>query len=390
MGMKGMFFVIILGLTTSSFSQVIQVIETTEEGDLPAIVTVALDPKRDNNYAVITSDGHIASTIDGGEKWVNRHIDAITAGSSWLFSDKKGNLYNFGLSNGKFFSSTSGDQGVTWKPEGEFAFENLDGRPTLYFHPAKENIFMSYVSTNDCVSEVVFQQSKNTKKWSSPVTLNNKGVTCDGAVVSPATITLDSRGFLYALWWQNNQILMDRSFDGGEKWLRTDIKFKDVTGDFEFGIPRLTADRSMGMLRGSLYALWTLNKDGKSQVLAARSANQGDFWTPSVPVSMEDGAMFPILQLDQSNGIVYVAYWNKLEDGEYDVYLAFSIDGAQTFKSIKMNETPVNSEESTLYRSLALSVLYNRIIVAWSSEENTTRKYFANVTSYGEVSESSD
>ena len=331
--------------------QVSQVLETSADQELPALVTTALDPKRDDNYAVITSEGHVVNTTDGGKEWSEGKIDAISAGSSWLFSDKKGNLYQFGLTEGKFISSTSGDLGVSWKPMGEFEFEDLEGRPNLYFHPDKGDIFMSYVSTRDCVSKVVFQQSRNSKKWS------------------------------------DNQILMDRSFDGGDTWLRTDMKFKDVTGDLRFGLPRLDADRSMGMLRGSLYTVWTLNNDGKSQILAARSANGGDFWTPSVPVSMEDNAKYPLLEIDQSNGIVYVAYWNETEEGVFDVYLAFSIDGAQTFKSIKMNDAAVLSGEDILYRSLSMSVMSNRIIIAWASSEDGIRKYFTRVTSYGEISE---
>ena len=367
--------------------QVSQVLETSADQELPALVTTALDPKRDDNYAVITSEGHVVNTTDGGKEWSEGKIDAISAGSSWLFSDKKGNLYQFGLTEGKFISSTSGDLGVSWKPMGEFEFEDLEGRPNLYFHPDKGDIFMSYVSTRDCVSKVVFQQSRNSKKWSDPAILNGKGVTCDNAVISPASMTIGHQGYLFALWWQNNQILMDRSFDGGDTWLRTDMKFKDVTGDLRFGLPRLDADRSMGMLRGSLYTVWTLNNDGKSQILAARSANGGDFWTPSVPVSMEDNAKYPLLEIDQSNGIVYVAYWNETEEGVFDVYLAFSIDGAQTFKSIKMNDAAVLSGEGILYRSLSMSVMSNRIIIAWASSEDGIRKYFTRVTSYGEISE---
>ena len=379
--------ILFLFLSFPGFSQTVVVQETAITDGKPAILTTAIDPKRDEQYAIVTSDGAVITTTNSGSEWNSNQVAEVSGGSTWLFSDKKGVLYGLKLTNGEFASYSSSDLGESWKPLGVFSFEGMEGEPALGYHPDQGQLFLSYVKNEDCNTEVVFQKSKNTKKWSVPQTLNGKGIPCDDALVSPADVTLGYQGFIYAAWWQNDQIIMDRSFDNGDTWLRSDIKFKDVTGDFSFGRPRIGSDRSNGPLRGSIYTVWTLNEEETGKIMATRSQNHGDFWGPTVMASGDGSSMFPVIRIDQGNGIMYIGYWKKLEDGKYDIMLAFSIDGAQTFKRIKINDEPVNGSEESLRRSLAMSVWANRIIFAWATEEGGNRKVFAKITSYGEISD---
>ena len=379
--------IIISGIGSSAVAQISVVRDVVEESDKPAIITTAIDPKREDNYAIVFSDGDVINTTDAGKNWATTHLEEITSGSKWVFSDKKGTLYGFDMSGGEFSAYSSSDLGNSWKALGAFSFQEMEGEPGLNYHPEKGQLYLSYVQNTDCNVKVLFQQSKNTKKWSDPVILNGKGVSCENSSVSAADITVGYQGFVYALWWQNNQRIVDRSFDNGDTWLRSDIKFKDVLGNFEYGRPRIRADRSLGQLRGAIYALWVVSNEGSPQILATRSGNHGDYWGPSVPVSGEDSGMFPVFRVDQGNGILYAAYWKPLENDAYDIMLAYSLDGAQTFKRVKINDAPVSATQDHMKRSLAMSVRDNRIVLAWASDENGKRKVYSRVTTYSDISE---
>jgi len=175
--------------------------------------------------------------------------------------------------------------------------------------------------------------------------------TAEGAV--PA---IGTDGKIYVAWANRGNIYFDRSYDEGNTWLRNDLLIAKQEGGWTLeipglersnGLPVLAIDNSTSRYHGTLYLVWADQKNGKddTDIWLIRSTNRGDYWSKPVRINTDDSRthqFLPWISVDPTNGHVYVVYYDRrnYEDNQTDVYLSYSFDGGNTFKEVKISETP--------------------------------------------------
>ena len=144
------------------------------------------------------------------------------------------------------------------------------------------------------------------------------------------------------------------------------------------GMPVLMADNSPGTFRGSLYLVWADQKNGTNDtdIWFMRSTNRGDNWTPPLRLN-QDGPgkhqFLPWMAVDQTTGYIYIVYYDRraYDDNQTDVYVAFSMDGGNTFKEKKISESPFVPTESKFFGDYNNIAAHKGIIAPiWTRMDN--------------------
>jgi hypothetical protein len=136
---------------------------------------------------------------------------------------------------------------------------------------------------------------------------------------------------------------MNRSFDGGETWLESDLPVNDSYLVDDLSRPVLLLDPAVK----TLYVAWG-SPDG--DVYAASSRNYGDSWSEPVKVDDPDAylANAPDMTLGQ-DGTLYLVWYDFRTQVDTDVYFVRSTDGGETWTDppVMVNDdvTPGNQYE---------------------------------------------
>jgi hypothetical protein len=364
--------------------------EQTAGGTSMCEPTIAINPKDAKNIVAGSALDNVYYTKDGGETWSKGKLASPLdfCGDPSLISDQKGNFYYFHLSgpaDGKvgyergkadrIVVQKSTDGGETWS-DGEPIGLNSPkhqqkGRATTDVHG---NVYLSWTqfdkygdSNAEYHSNILFSMSKGGKKWTAPVVISGTPGDCldgDGTTAGamPA-VTFD--GKVFVAWAHQGKIYLDRSFNGGERWLMNDIEVAGQPGGWDLnipghdrcnGMPVLMTDKSKSPYRGSLYLLWAdqRNGDADTDIWFTRSLNFGDNWATPSRVN-DDGPgkhqYLPWMTVDPSTGYIYVIYYDRREydDNQTDVYLAWSADGGASFKNTKISEKPFVPQDDKFF-----------------------------------------
>ncbi|MEJ2003544.1 MAG: sialidase family protein, partial [Cyclobacteriaceae bacterium] len=315
------------------------------------------------------TDGTVFKTDDAGKTWNKEKVDVLNQpGESWIFSNKKGDLFHLNRTGEtKIETSISGDQGSTWKSLGELKLTDMVGYPSLFFDPEKDRLALTYVKNSDCRVDLMFVQSSNSKKFDDPRSLLSEKLDCGGVLPTNPDVVIDPREYMFAVWARGEEIYLDRSYDDGDTWLRSDILIYTRKGSR--GRPLLTVDRSESVLKGAMYLVWTDSVSDGSLLNCSRSTNNGDAWSGAIKVHPNIADVQPVrVLIDQSNGFLYVLYYLASGDQTYDLILAYSDDGAQSFNGTRINSEPLRiSAEHMQIPVSGLDVYRGKILVSWSS-----------------------
>lgn len=398
-----------LAFSDTVFSQ-FKNVRLNEESTSGADAGIAVNPRNPKNIVAVSSPGTIHYTMDGGATWQKSKISSTWGiyGSISLIADNKGNFYvvyvsdesGEGLKNDKSLDQVichvSKDGGVTWDEGNSVAY--VPGKDQ--FRPAvciddKENIYVTwtqfdkYASEEEgCTSVIMFSQSSNGKKWGKPVTISQLSGNCSDNTAEGAMPAVDSEGDLLFITWANqSRFFLDRSFNGGSTWLRNDIGIVDQPKGWKVnvpghgdqnGLPRIFMDRSRTNMKGSLYLIWSDQRKGATDtdVWFIRSTNLSDNWTQAIRVNDDEAGKhqyLPAMAEDPSTGYIYVVFFDRrnYSDNQTDVYLAYSIDGGQVFKNVKISESPFVPEESVSYgNKISISANKGIITPVWTRTDN--------------------
>ncbi|HRI78907.1 MAG TPA: sialidase family protein, partial [Cyclobacteriaceae bacterium] len=160
---------------------------------------------------------------------------------------------------------------------------------------------------------------------------------------------------IYVAWSNQGIIYLDRSYDGGVTWLSNDISITrqknglmHIPGfNSTHDVPLMVIDCSMTRRQGYTYMTFVQQKNGPddTDVVMIRSLDHGDHWTVPLKVNQDSTKthqFMPAMAVDQTNGNVYVVYYDRraYEDLQTDVYLSYSFDGGSSFKDVKISESP--------------------------------------------------
>jgi hypothetical protein len=394
-------FVILFFFARRSDAQVNSLIFNTKER--PYTTAVAINPKNVKNIVVGTVQGNINFSSDEGQTWQASGINprGIGSGGAILTVDLKGNFYYFYRADTAYKKSTEENQmnrfiiqhsdngGKTWDANDGPGFDSLH-RCGKFSATAdnKGNLYLTWTqfdgSGNDsaCETNIMFSKSTNKgKKWSQPIKLSQKPGDCVAdSTVGGAMASIINDGKIFVAWSNQNKIFIDRSYDEGDMWLNNDIYIRQMKGESHMKIKGFDnpgsllfmADNSVGRLANSLYLLSTEKKEfDDTDILLMRSQNGGDNWSSPIPIHKDEPGTLqfkPVMAIDKSNGYIYVAYFNQKnpKNDETDVFIAYSTNGGDIFKSYKITEkafVPAENDFNGPY--ISLSVSNGVIIPVW-------------------------
>jgi hypothetical protein len=202
-----------------------------------------------------------------------------------------------------------------------------------------------------------------------------------------STPVMDATKKIFIAWSNQQSIFVDRSYDNGNTWLTTDLPVAKKAGEWSIKIPGLqncnrnpvlAIDNSNSFFRNSLYAVWADQSNGENDtdIWFTRSVNRGDYWNPPLRVNKDSSRrhqFMPNMAVDDVTGVIYIVYYDRRNyvDLQTDVYLAYSTDGGDKFKEIKISEQSfVPSPELPLGDGTNISAHKGVIAPIWIRAEN--------------------
>ena len=262
-------------------------------------------------------------------------------------------------------------------------------------YPAKAP---SYVQKG--FSLIVMASRNGGKTWLNPVDISN----CpDCGQEHSSYITTGTNGEVYAAWWNGkNQVVFNKSFDGGLTWgnekvVRTPVSRPNpyVLTDDVRGNITIDVDRGKSSYRGKIY-ISGMDQNGSSGGAAdawmVNSSDGGNSW--SSPVLMSDGSRAPFKYYFQPrisvapNGRVDAVWYDTrnwkgtdIKAVDFDLYYAYSIDGGQSFSSniqvtnksaTKITNCPSQNPcgDRQLYEYIGLASDNKRVMPVWTTVIN--------------------
>jgi hypothetical protein len=397
--------------------------------------SIAINPLNPLNLVVSTNFSHYY-TFDGGRNWGKRYISGLgpTADPNVSFlpdgtllrqgmtlpggNNPRGISVQKSFDGGKTINS---EPDMTYKPlkdqgNADQGIINTDNYEKSKFYGASYLIFSDYPKEAPSYMKIgfalLFQKAdKNGLYWSSPKDISS---CTDCGQEHSSYISSGPNGEIYATWWNGKgQVVFNSSFNGGYTWgketvVRTPIsrlnKFK--TSDDVRGNLTIDVDKSEGLNHGTIYIC---GMDRNSQLGGAadawivRSSDLGNSW--SQPTLLSDGPQGsnryyfqPRISVSPNGRVDAIWYdtrnWigNDINAVEYDIYYAYSVDGAKSFsknyrvtKSSKTKFTSCPTQEPcgqrVLYEYIGLKSDLNRALAVWTSinENNIDKPAFATI-----------
>jgi hypothetical protein len=365
-------------------------------------------------------------TLDGGETWSESKLTSPYGvfGDPALVSDAKGNIYFFHLADpsGKGRSNDawldrivcqkSKDGGKTWNKGASIGHNPPKDQDKQWpaTHPKKEIIYTTWtqfdkygVKSDTCHSNIMFSKSTKGKKWSKAVAINQLPGDCvDGDNTTEGAVPAVGRdGKIYVAWSNAGTIFFDRSYDGGRTWLQNDMAIArqqagwamDIPGISRCnGMPVLMIDNSNSRFQGSLYLVWADQKnENDTDIWFMRSTNRGDLWTTPMRIN-QDGPgkhqFLPWMAVDQTTGHIYLVYYDRraYDDTLTDVYIAYSVDGGNSFREKKISETPFVPDEKKFFGDYNNIAAHKGIITPiWTRMDNSRTSVWTAVIKHSDL-----
>ena len=171
-------------------------------------------------------------------------------------------------------------------------------------------------------------------------------------------------GYLYVGWtrWTltDSEILLSRSTDDGKTWA------KPIEIDAHPGLPRDdngAAEGFAGVVApdGRLYAVWSQD----DQIMLASSRDGGKTFSHARPIVHTAPTMFAVQTLERANGFPQIAIdprsqrlfvaWSDYRNGDLDVFCATSTDGGRTWASaVRVNNDRIHDGAEQFFQWLAV------------------------------------
>lgn len=349
----------------------------------PCEPSIAINPQNPLNIVAASVLNHTYYTTDGGKTWKIQTVDSPLGvwGDPCVVADQNGHFYYFHLSNptGKGWNSDdvldrivcqkSVDLGKSWSAGTGIGYRDSrhdQDKEWATIDPRNNHIYVAwtefdkYKSTlpEDSSYILLSKSTDGADSWSDPVRINQKAGNCldDDKTVEGAVPTTGPNGEVYVAWAFNDTIYFDRSEDGGETWLAQDLVVASQPGGWDFEIPGLSrcnglpvtvCDISDGPHRGTIYVNWTDMRNGNKDVdvWIAKSTDGGNTWSEPIRVNNDAPGhqqFLTWLTIDQTTGYLYAVFYDRrhYNDNRTDVYLAYSIDGGESFMNLKITEHP--------------------------------------------------
>lgn len=362
--------------------------------------------------AVFQDNAHAAYSHDTGKTWTvaegvapkNYKVsgDVSTAFDNqghaficYIAFDKLGtfNYWAHGATRNGIFVRRSLDGGKTWEAN-HIAVAEQPSQPGIPFEDkpyiVADNTKGKYAGTlyvgwtrwRLTDSQMVISHSTDDgESWSQPIEVdthpglprddNGAAEGFDGAVAPDGT--------LYAIWSQDNEIMLTASRDGGKKFSRAraiihtaPIMFAIETLDRANGFPQIAIDPKSSRI----YVTWSDYRNGDLDVFISSSGDRGKHWSPAIRVNndpVHDGAeqFFQWLAVDPVDESVNVMFYDRRGDSKNRkqiVVLARSTDAGQTFNNYAWTEEPFEAGGVFFGDYSGLAAYGGRVYGTWTEK----------------------
>ncbi len=372
----------------------------------PSEPSVAINFKDENNIIVGVILDRIIYTEDGGQTWKESTVTSPFGvyGDPALVSDSKGNFYFFHLADpsgegrsneawlDRIVVNKSKDKGISWGDGYSIGHNPPKDQDKQWatVHPKTDNIYVTWTQFDiygskdpACQSNIMFSRSTNKgEKWSDPLIISQTPGDCidDDNTAEGAVPAVSNDGKLFVAWSNQGKIFLDRSFDGGDTWLRNDLAIFEQVGGWAMDIPGIMRSNGMPVLvcdnnlkspyNGMLYLIWADQQNGKdnTDIWFSRSNNFGDNWINPVKLNNDDTnkhQFFPWITVDYKTGYIYAIFYDRRDHmgNETDVYLAYSTDAGVSFKNVKISESSFIPDEKVFFGDYTNIKAHNGVIV---------------------------
>jgi hypothetical protein len=370
-------------LPKAPHSQIFTLTPTPGSFTEPGIAVNPTNPQQ--VVGVFQDNAHAAYSWDAGHTWqVAEGVDPknyrISGDVSVAFDnqghaficyiafDKLGtfNYWAHGATRNGIFVRRSLDGGKTWEPDHIPVAEQasspgipFEDKPYIVADNTKSkyagNLYVGWTRWRIADSQMVLSRSTDDgKTWSQPVEIdahpglprddNGAAEGFDGAV--------GPDGKLYAIWSQNDAIMLTTSRDGGTTFSRArpiihtaPIMFSIRTLERANGFPQIAIEPKSKRL----YVTWSDYRNGDLDVFIANSEDSGRHWTAPIRVNndpVHNGAeqFFQWLAVDPTDGSIDVLFYDRRGDGAENrkqiVVLARSTDGGRSFSNYAWTDEP--------------------------------------------------
>jgi hypothetical protein len=378
----------------------------------PAIAVNPTDPEQ--VVAVFQDNAHAAYSQDGGRSWhvaegvepLNYRVsgDVSTTFDNrghaficYMAFDKLGtfNYWGHNSSRNGLFVRRSLDGGKTWEANHNPFIEHAtepgvpwEDKPYLVSDttssPFAGNLYVGWTRWTLNDSEILFSRSTDDgKTWSKPVEIDSHpGLPRDdnGAAEGFAGAVAPD-GTLYAIWSQDEEIMLTASRNGGKTFSRArpilhtgPSMFAIQTLERANGFPQIAIDpRSK-----RLYVTWSDYRNGDLDAFCSTSGDTGRTWTPVVRVNndpIHNGAdqFFQWLAVDPTSGAANVLFYDRRGDPQHRkqiVVLARSVDSGRSFANYAWTDQPFEAGGVFFGDYTGLAAFGGRVYEVWTEKPN--------------------
>ena len=353
--------------------------------------TICINPANKNQIAAgsILNWSYISN--DGGMTWSKKGLESPYGvyGDPVVRIDYNGVIYYSHLSNpddaayrsesflDRIVVQRSLDFGQTWN-EGTFPAvrgSRDQDKQWMAIQEETNHLAMTWTEFDEygskdptCYSRILFSKSIDSGlSWSEPISINELEGNCidDDETTEGAVPSFGINGEIYVAWSYKDEIFFDRSMDGGTTWLDQDISIAKQPGGWTYdlpgimrcnGMPITGVDHSQSTYRGRIYVNWSDQRNGTddTDIWLIHSDDQGKSWSNPLKVNDDSGQkhqFFTWMDIDEKTGYLYIVFYDRrnYDDNLTDVYLAYSMDGGQTFANKKINTNPFTPTDNVFF-----------------------------------------
>jgi len=376
---------------------------------------VAVNPGNPQQVVTVFQDNaHAAYSQDAGKSWqVAEGVEPpnyrVSGDVSTAFDDKghaficymafdKLGSFNYWAHNASrngLFVRRSLDGGKTWEQDHIPIIEHettpgmpWEDKPYIVSDTTKSrfagNLYVGWTRWTLTNSQILLSRSVDDgKTWSKPIEIDDHpGLPRDdnGAAEGFAGAVAPD-GTLYAVWSQDNNIMLTSSRDGGKTFSRAraivhtaPTMFAIETLDRANGFPQIAVDPKSKRL----YVAWSDYRNGDLDIFCSTSADGGRTWTPAMRVNNDDvhnGAeqFFQWLAVDPTDGTVNLLFYDRRDDPrnrKQIVVLARSSDTARSFANYAWTNEAFEAGEVFFGDYTAIAAFGGRVYGAWTEKPN--------------------